>query len=99
PGACPLLMLVPAPYIREAPVRPRTPIAALAVGLALTVTACGAGSSASSSPDDGPIEIGMISSLTGQLQTLGTEGRKAAELAVEQINADGGVLGRKLELT
>lgn len=79
--------------------RPRTPLAALAVGLTLTVTACGGGSSASSSGDDGPIQIGMITSLTGQFQTLGTEGRKAAELAVEQINKDGGVLGRKLELT
>ncbi|WP_216587594.1 ABC transporter substrate-binding protein [Streptomyces brasiliscabiei] len=79
--------------------RPRTPFATLAVGLVLTVTACGGGSSTSSSGGDGPIEIGMITSLTGSLQTLGTEGRKAAELAVDQINADGGVLGRQLKLT
>ncbi|MFJ8113811.1 ABC transporter substrate-binding protein [Streptomyces sp. NPDC096132] len=73
------------------------PFAAFAAGLVLTATACGSGSSASEG--SGPIEVGMITSLTGQLQTLGSEGRKAAELAVEQINADGGVLGRELKLT
>lgn len=76
--------------------RAASPLAALAACcLALTVPACGSGSSAG---DDGPIKIGMITELSGPLQTLGTEGRKAAELAVEQINDAGGIDGRPLEL-
>ncbi|MGP4115049.1 ABC transporter substrate-binding protein [Streptomyces sp. 4N509B] len=75
--------------------RAAIPVAALTACLALTVSACGSGSGTG---DDGPIKIGMITELSGPLQTLGTEGRKAAELAVEQINEAGGVDGRPLEL-
>jgi branched-chain amino acid transport system substrate-binding protein len=75
--------------------RPRLPVAILAAALAFTATACGEGSS---SGDDGTIRIGMIAELTGPFQSLGTEARKAAELAVDQVNEDGGIDGRRLEL-
>ncbi len=44
------------------------------------------------------IKVGLIASLTGKFSALGSEDKKAVELAVEQINAAGGLLGRKLEL-
>lgn len=45
-----------------------------------------------------PIRIGLIASLTGKFSALGSEDKKAVELAVERINAAGGLLGRKVEL-
>jgi branched-chain amino acid transport system substrate-binding protein len=48
--------------------------------------------------DLGPIKVGFITSLTGNYSPLGSEDKKAVELAVEQINAQGGLLGRKIEL-
>lgn len=45
-----------------------------------------------------PIRIGVISPLTGPSADFGTSMQQGAALAVEQINAIGGVLGRPLEL-
>ncbi|MGP3966708.1 ABC transporter substrate-binding protein [Streptomyces sp. 6N223] len=75
--------------------RSRLTVALLAAALALAAPACGG---SSSSGDDGTIRIGMITELTGPFQSLGTEARKAADLAVDQINADGGIDGRRLQL-
>jgi len=44
------------------------------------------------------IRVGLIASLTGKYSALGSEDKKAVELAVEQINASGGLLGKKLEV-
>ena len=49
-------------------------------------------------PVAGPIRVGFITSLTGNYSALGSEDKKAVELAVEQINAAGGLLGRQVEL-
>ena len=46
-----------------------------------------------------PIKVGQIASLTGDHSGYGQAERDAVEMAVEEINAAGGVLGRKLELT
>ena len=45
-----------------------------------------------------PIKIGWIGHLTGVLSAYGQDMLRAAEMAVEDINTSGGVLGRKLEL-
>lgn len=45
-----------------------------------------------------PIKIGEYASLTGKEASLGQASHNGTLLAVEQINAAGGVLGRKLEL-
>lgn len=45
-----------------------------------------------------PIRIGWLSSLTGPLSSAAVAENKGVEFAVEEINAAGGVLGRKLEL-
>jgi branched-chain amino acid transport system substrate-binding protein len=45
-----------------------------------------------------PIRIGFVGGLTGRNGDLGTAGRDGAQLAVDAINAAGGINGRKLEL-
>ncbi|ELP5727443.1 substrate-binding protein [Vibrio vulnificus] len=45
-----------------------------------------------------PIKIGVVLPLTGTFSVYGEQAVKGAQLAVEQINAKGGVLGRQLEL-
>lgn len=45
-----------------------------------------------------PIKIGSISALTGAGSSIGESERKGAQLAIDEINENGGVLGRKLEL-
>ncbi len=46
----------------------------------------------------GSITVGFIASLTGRFSALGSEDKKAVELAVEQVNEKGGVLGKKIKL-
>ena len=45
-----------------------------------------------------PIRIGSVLSTTGPASFLGDPEEKTLKLYVERINAEGGVLGRKLEL-
>jgi branched-chain amino acid transport system substrate-binding protein len=45
-----------------------------------------------------PIKIGEFASLTGKQASFGQTNHRGAVFAVEEINAAGGVLGRKLEL-
>lgn len=45
-----------------------------------------------------PLRIGFVGGLTGRNGDLGTSGRDGAQLAVDAINAAGGINGRKLEL-
>ena len=63
--------------------------------LALSVLACGI-------LDDGqqtdPFRIGVMESLTGPGETYGTVANQAKQMAVDEINAAGGINGRMLEL-
>ena len=45
-----------------------------------------------------PIKIGWIGALTGDLADAGQNARAGSEIAVEEINAAGGINGRPLEL-
>lgn len=47
----------------------------------------------------GPIRIGMIDSLTGLVAGAGTSDACGAEVAVDALNASGGLLGHKIDLT
>lgn len=47
---------------------------------------------------DGPVRIGHIEALTGTYASLGVSDVNGAKLAIEQINAKGGILGRPVEL-
>ncbi|MGV8969239.1 MAG: ABC transporter substrate-binding protein [Microbacteriaceae bacterium] len=66
-----------------------------AAGWSLKPSSGGAAGSASSS---GPIKIATMAPLTGPYSGDGQEMFRGAEMAVEEINAAGGVLGRQLEL-
>jgi branched-chain amino acid transport system substrate-binding protein len=68
---------------------------------ALFVAGCGGSSSSNSSSQasaKGPIPIGILTSLTGTFQPWGIYARDGAQFAVNQINASGGINGRKLQL-
>ncbi len=64
--------------------------------LSLVVAGCGDDAGGGDTGD--PVRIGQIVSLTGNYSPLGSENEKSVELAVEQVNRDGGVLGRQLEV-
>lgn len=49
-------------------------------------------------PAAGPIKIGIITSLTGPFAPLGTNDQLGAKMAVAQVNAAGGINGRKIDL-
>lgn len=67
--------------------------------LATILAGCG-GSASSAGGDDTnePIKLGMIQSLTGPGASFGNAMRNAAEARVKDYNANGGVLGRQIEL-
>jgi branched-chain amino acid transport system substrate-binding protein len=58
--------------------------------------ACAVSVAASAATND-PIKIGHYASLTGKDASFGMTARKGALLAVEELNANGGVLGRRIE--
>ncbi|MFH1192239.1 MAG: ABC transporter substrate-binding protein [bacterium] len=45
-----------------------------------------------------PIKIGFIGPLTGDAANVGQNSKAATEIAVEEINAEGGINGRKIEM-
>ena len=60
--------------------------------------ALGAGALAASLAAQDTIKIGEFASLTGKEAVFGQNAHKGTLLAIEEVNAAGGVLGRKLEL-
>lgn len=48
--------------------------------------------------DRSPLQVGFMGDLTGRAADLGVGGRDAATLAIEEINAAGGIDGRPVEL-
>src|SRR4051812_37645870 len=63
-----------------------------------TEAAGGPAPSASAAAQEDTIQVGLIASLTGKFSALGSEDKKAVELAIEQANAKGGIDGKKLTL-
>jgi urea transport system substrate-binding protein len=81
--------------------RSRTRLVALgcAVAATLMASACGTNSGGSSGADgSGPIKVGSILDATGPLNIYGTAMADATKLAIQDINDNGGVLGRQLQL-
>ena len=66
----------------------------IAVATALGLTACGQAGEGGSSADD--IPIGLVYPTSGVWKTQGTNSLNGAQLAIEDINAAGGIDGRKL---
>lgn len=69
--------------------------AAAALGTLVALAAAACGGSASSA---GPIVVGSLLDATGPLNIYGTDMVAATKLAINDINAHGGLLGRKLRL-
>lgn len=78
--------------------RGRTSIALSLVAI-LATSACGGSSeSAGDAGGDGPIKVGSVLDETGPLNIYGAAMADATKLAVQDLNENGGVLGRQLEL-
>ena len=69
----------------------------LSLSLLVFFIASGCGPAATTD-GTGPIVVGEYASLTGKEANFGQSSHKGTELAVDEINAAGGVLGRKLQL-
>ncbi|MGW4664750.1 branched-chain amino acid ABC transporter substrate-binding protein [Streptosporangium sandarakinum] len=81
---------------------PLTSIASLAA-VALLATGCGqgllgGGDGGDAAKTNEPIVLGMLIPQSGSEAAIGPYMSNAAQLAVDEINAKGGVLGRKLQL-
>jgi branched-chain amino acid transport system substrate-binding protein len=77
-------------------------LAALLLAVALLAAACAptaAPATGTAPAPKEPIKIGSILSTTGPPAYLGDKMKKGVELAIEEVNAAGGVNGRPLELT
>jgi branched-chain amino acid transport system substrate-binding protein len=73
--------------------------AVVAVGaLTLGIAACGGDDDDSSDEDTAKVRIGLEAPLSGDLETLGQGMLNGAELAADQLNADGGLLGKDVEI-
>lgn len=66
--------------------------------LLLALLAAGAAQLAGAQSAQPPIVIGASIPMTGGVSTFGQHSRWGSELAIEQANAAGGVLGRKIEI-
>jgi branched-chain amino acid transport system substrate-binding protein len=71
--------------------------AVAAAVLALGIAACG-GDDDDSGDDSDTLRIGLEAPLSGDLQTLGEGMLNGAELAADQINDDGGLLDKDVEI-
>jgi branched-chain amino acid transport system substrate-binding protein len=80
----------------------RLPVLAAGAALAVTaVAACGSAASSGSAAgqaSSGPITIGMSLPMTGPVADVSKSGYQGYELWAAQVNADGGLLGRKVRL-
>lgn len=65
--------------------------------LGIFAAGCGGGTEESSADGD-TIKVGINLELSGAVATYGTGIKNGAELAFEEINADGGVLGKEIEV-
>lgn len=77
----------------------RRALAGMAVASLVLTAACGGGEGGSSADSgSGPIKVGSILDETGPLNIYGTAMSDATKLAIKDINDNGGVMGRPLEL-
>lgn len=70
-------------------------------GLATTMAACAGGKSAESAggscSNDDPVRMGTIITLSGPQKAVGERFLAGSEMAVEDVNRDGGIMGRCVE--
>ena len=81
------------------------PLITLAATFAVAITGCSpksdtaqpGGSPPTGAATSDPIKVGEFASLTGKEAAFGQSSHKGTALAIEEINAAGGVLGRKIQ--
>src|ERR1700730_8890200 len=67
--------------------------------LAMLVTACGGSSSGNGgSTNTSPIKVGVIGPMSGFESFIGPDILKGVQIAVDQINASGGIMGRQVQI-
>ena len=66
--------------------------------IAAAVLAAGCGGGAGGGADTGPIKIGVPVPLSGDYASAGQDVLRGAKLAAKDINDDGGVIGRKIQI-
>ena len=80
----------------------RFSIGVLLLVLVFTVSACGGNQTSDASADktdSDTIKFAVVGPMTGDSAAWGLQEKKGVELAVEEINAAGGIDGKKLEFT
>lgn len=76
----------------------RTRLAALIPLAALAFFVAGCGDSSSDDNDSGTFRVGLEAPLSGEQSVLGEGMLKGAQLAAAQLNEDGGILGKDVEV-
>lgn len=74
---------------------------AAAVGVIAITAGCSGGLASDGGDEkggDGPIKLGMLAPFSGSESAFGDYMKNGAQLAIDEINADGGIDGRELEL-
>lgn len=72
-------------------------LVACGVLLAVTVLAAGCGGGGSTGGGKGKIPVGLATALTGEYTIVGQYLRDGAQMAVDEINASGGINGQQIE--
>ncbi|TFV77398.1 ABC transporter substrate-binding protein [Blastococcus sp. CT_GayMR19] len=85
---------------RTAPARAAALLAALTLGLAACAESesGGGGGGGGAADESGPIKIGAVLDITGAGASLGVPERQALELLASQLQEEGGIDGREVEL-
>ncbi len=84
--------------IRGNRLRTKTSLVALAGVVALLAAGCGSGSSSSGGGTTSPLVVGASVSLTGDFSDSGKAVERGYKLWADTVNANGGVLGRQVQL-
>lgn len=79
--------------------RRATATATFAAAAALVLASCSGGvGGGGGGSEEGPIKLGMLAPFSGSEAAFGDYMKNGAQLAIDEINADGGIEGRDLEL-
>lgn len=68
------------------------------MGASLLLVACGGEKKAETAPATEIIKIGALGPLTGPVAVYGISATNGTKLAIDEINANGGILGKQVEL-
>ena len=83
---------------KEGRLRRKTALVSSVAAL-LVLAACSSGTdSAAPAADAGPVKVGVLTDMTGAFGIVGKSNEAVAKFTINEINENGGVLGRQLEM-